>query len=167
MTSSGEPGHKSDVVTIGIPCAICGETEFTVVLKGEALHRYICPKCKTPTYVYISQKLETIMIREDELCPECRGSGKCGNCNGTGETKCSRCEGRGWIYDTKYEFYYPCPYCGGSQKSSTVWSSYEDFVGDVVSGDIKLGSGVGTCHKCMGSGVCPSCRGIRFKPRTV
>lgn len=149
-----------------LPCASCGETEFTVILKPDTLHRLVCPKCKTPTYIYVSPKLDIITIREDELCPECGGTGKCSNCNGTGKARCSHCEGHGWIYDASEDFYYPCPHCGGSKKSNVYWSSYEDFIDHVLGGDVRLGSGVGPCFKCMGSGACPSCHGLRFRPKS-
>lgn len=151
-----------------MPCAICGETEFTVILRPGALFRFVCPKCKAPTYVYVSEKLEVIMVREDELCPECGGTGRCGSCGGTGKSECPRCGGRGWIYDDNEYFYYPCPYCGGSLKEPDfLSSSFEEFMKRVFMGGIKLGSGKGECPECRGSGVCPKCHGLRFKPRPL
>ncbi|MEM4959061.1 MAG: hypothetical protein QXX12_04205 [Nanopusillaceae archaeon] len=87
------------------PCANCGKTEFKIILKKDTMYRYICPECKTPTYVYISSNLDIVMFTDEELCPYCNGTGKCSNCNGTGViglSTCSKCNGTG-----------VCPTCKG------------------------------------------------------
>lgn len=87
-----------------VACVNCGETEYTVILKPDTLHRYICPKCKNATYVYITKNREIIMFRQDELCTECNGTGKCPICRGSGGGifPCEKCGGTGI-----------CPRCRG------------------------------------------------------
>ena len=67
-------------------CPYCGETSFGVILKPNTLHRIICPKCKHITYVKVLEDLSIQMYKEDEVCPECGGSGyvTCPKCGGDG-----------------------------------------------------------------------------------
>lgn len=144
--------RKSETKHVSVPCVHCGETEFRILLREDTFHRYVCPKCKTPTYIYITQKLEIILLREEELCPECHGTGKCSKCNGTGQVKCPKCDGYGF-YEGSID-YYGCELCGGygivSHVSQINQSKY-----------IKRGSGLVRCDSCNGTGICPTCGGYR------
>ncbi|MEM0368799.1 MAG: hypothetical protein QXN57_05090 [Desulfurococcaceae archaeon] len=147
MPDSKNPGVKQEETQrVSFPCTNCGKTEFKIILKKDTMHRYICPECKTPTYVYITSNLDIIMFREDELCPECKGTGKCSNCNGTGKTICPKCGGDG--YYQGIGLYHGCATCGGGGES-------------VYAYKVTKGSGFVTCKKCIGSGVCPTCKGFR------
>ena len=119
-------------------CPNCGQTRFSVLLKPDTLTRIICPKCKIPTYIYVSSNLDILTFGEDEICPECGGTGKCPNCNGTGGITCPDCKGRGgweqWFGEWKR-----CEKCGGTGKVE--------------------------CLHCKGTGVCPTCKGMRFVPK--
>ncbi|MCX8185422.1 MAG: hypothetical protein RMI56_03045 [Sulfolobales archaeon] len=132
-----------------LPCANCGETKFNVPLKENTFHRYVCPRCKTPTYVYITQNFDMMMIGENELCPSCGGTGKCVKCKGTGMMICPTCGGKGY-YSTRSWNYVGCRDCGGKK----VGDDYEDIV---------KGSGLVKCIECLGNGVCPTCMGYRIK----
>ncbi|MEM4977399.1 MAG: hypothetical protein QXT64_08755, partial [Desulfurococcaceae archaeon] len=96
--------------------------------------------------VYITSNLDIIMFREDELCPDCKGTGKCSSCNGTGKMVCPKCNGDGYYYEIGR--YYGCATCGGKGAS---YRAYE----------VTKGSGFVTCRKCSGTGVCPTCKGFR------
>ncbi|MEM3895873.1 MAG: hypothetical protein QW763_01240 [Archaeoglobaceae archaeon] len=152
MGNPDKDAKKYDYV--GFPCSICGETEFKIILKGETFYRYICPKCKTPTYIFISKNLDILMLREDELCPECHGTGKCSKCNGTGQVKCPKCGGLG--YYKEYQYYYGCYMCGGLHKTN--FKPYEEEFYK----SIKKGGGLVKCDTCNGTGVCSSCGGFRM-----
>jgi len=148
-----------ELKTFEVPCLNCGESSFNILLKPRTIHRLICPRCKTSFYVHVRKDLGIIVLREDEYkkarCPECQGTGVCKKCNGTGETTCPHCNGKGWYVD-RYDYHYSCIYCGGDGKYRT---NYSDFVDVVSSGKIKLGRGVVKCDNCRASGVCPRCGG--------
>ncbi len=153
MSDSKDSSTKrEEAQRASFPCSNCGKTEFKVILKKDTIHRYLCPECKTPTYVYISPNLDIIMFREDEICPECGGTGKCSKCKGTGEMVCPVCNGAGYYKD--YDYYRGCHRCGGKGK---LWVHHmEDF-----HKEITKGSGLVRCDKCLGTGVCPTCNGYR------
>jgi len=92
-----------ELKTFEVPCLNCGESSFNILLKPRITHRLICPRCKTSFYVHVKKDLGIIVLRGDEYkkarCPECRGTGVCKKCNGTG---CDNCRGSG-----------VCPMCGG------------------------------------------------------
>lgn len=164
MTNSKEGGlSENKIETISIPCHNCGETEFTVILKGNALHRYICPKCKTPTYIFITKDYELIMFRDEELCPDCGGTGKCSNCKGVGEVVCEQCGGAGYYRVEDVEvYYYGCRVCGGGGRYK-IGLLNGDVEFSKMTKVIKIGSGKVRCDKCNGTGICPSCMGYRRK----
>ncbi|MEM4888439.1 MAG: hypothetical protein QXJ64_03230 [Thermosphaera sp.] len=134
---------------VTIPCVNCGKTEFDVTITKDmkdTLLRYLCPDCKASTYVYITPNLDIIVYREDELCPECKGTGKCSSCDGTGKMKCPTCKGEGIV--AGWFEYYGCPDCGGKGVS-------------INPNNVTKGSGFVTCRKCLGSGICSTCKGYR------
>lgn len=137
---------QQEMQSVSFPCVNCGKTEFKIILKKETMYRYICPECKTPTYVYISSNLDILMFRDEELCPDCKGTGKCSSCNGTGKMVCPKCNGDG--YYASGIWYYGCATCGGEGSSLFAY-------------EVTKGSGFVTCRKCSGTGVCPTCKGFR------
>jgi len=92
-----------ELKTFEVPCPNCGESSFNILFRPRITHRLVCPRCKTPFYVHVKKDLGIIVLRGDEYkkarCPECRGTGVCKKCNGTG---CDNCRGSG-----------VCPMCGG------------------------------------------------------
>lgn len=156
----------------GFACAHCGETEFKVMLKENALHRYVCPKCKNVTYIYVSQNIELLMLREEEICGDCGGTEKCSKCNGTGKITCPSCEGKGFTVYTKTNYYglrleidfsaCGCAKCRGFGEGSFKKTAGESLRKGLKDGSIKLGSGKVDCNLCNGTVVCPSCGGYRF-----
>jgi len=141
---------QQEMQSVSFPCVNCGKTEFKIILKKEAMYRYICPECKTPTYVYISSNLDILMFRDEELCPDCKGTGKCSNCNGTGKMICPKCNGDGYYESGGY--YYGCETCGGGGVTGYAFK---------LTKEVTKGSGFVTCKKCSGTGVCPTCKGFR------
>ena len=113
-----------------VPCASCGESSFTLILKPGVTHRFRCPKCGKPTYVHISEELAIYVFSEEEKCPKC---------NGTGRMTCPKCKGLGYYeYDV---YYYGCPMCGGHGVAMKPLNE-----------KIYRGSGKIRCDKCGGTG---------------
>ncbi|MEM2029842.1 MAG: hypothetical protein QXV35_00720 [Archaeoglobaceae archaeon] len=96
-----EVNRKNKEAGVSIVCPVCGEYEFRFFSNPDTVNRFICPGCKTPIYVCISPKMELITLRPDEICEECRGTGKCPECDGSG---CDKCRGTG-----------KCPDCAGTR----------------------------------------------------
>ncbi|GAB4453252.1 MAG: hypothetical protein OHK0029_05710 [Armatimonadaceae bacterium] len=115
----------------------------------------------TKFYYATSDQAEAAMARNCSTCggsrtvehPECRGTGKCAECDGerhlkdkcpgcqgVGKARCNFCSGSGF----QEAMQRPCPQCGGSGKSSCVFCD---------------GSGHRKCPKCSGTGKCSRCSG--------
>lgn len=74
----------SEYDVFDVACLSCGDSTFGVLLKPETLNRVICPECKNPSYVYVSNNLDILTFKEDEMCKKCNSSGKCPICKGSG-----------------------------------------------------------------------------------
>ena len=170
-----------------VMCPNCRQTKFGVLLKPNTLSRIKCPKCKSTTYVYVSENLDILTFGEDDICDECGGSGRCPECDGTGEVLCSKCKGDGWLvfvdgvgsfrleeveneiyFDEVYDFYIRgCLKCGGFGAYYVISDYYAKFLENLpinIEEKIKKGKGKIKCEKCNGTGVCPKCKGLRFLP---
>lgn len=137
----------SEYDVFDVACLSCGESTFGVLLKPDSFNRIICPKCKIPSYVYVSNNLDILTFNDDELCKTCNGSGKCKTCMGSLEEVCPRCDGIGFYFEDGG--YHGCVKCGGSKTEYTVQ-------------DIIKGRGKVTCTNCSGMGICDVCKGMRF-----
>jgi len=147
-----------------VVCPYCGETSFGILLKPNTTHRIVCPKCKQATYVKILENLSIQIYREDEICPECKG---------TGYVTCPKCGGEKYIiksYDLHEEAYkvypltrYPynyiyhgsimgCPLCGGNGSVMVGDEYYPRAIEKLNKVSIMGGSGRVVCSRCGGNG---------------
>ena len=139
----------SEYDVFDVACLSCGNSTFGILLKPETLNRVVCPECKTPSYVYVSDNLDILTFVEDELCDVCKGTGKCNTCMGSLEMPCPDCDGKGM----KVNPYMGCPRCGGSGHASHQLD---------IAKKVKYGSGKIDCTACSGTGICTACQGNRF-----
>ena len=151
---------KEEYDVFDVACPICGKSTMGVLLKPETFFRAVCPECHTPIYVYVTSNLDIYTFGEDEICPTCYGSGKCPDCMGTGKVTCPKCNGQGWYKQGSY--YYTCEMCGGD---GSLGRSLKELKGAVNEGKYEVGSGKVECSKCKGTGICPTCHGMRFVPK--
>ena len=142
----------SEYDVFDVACLSCGNSTFGILLKPETLNRIICPECKVPSYVYVSDNLDILTFVEDELCDVCKGTGKCNTCMGSLEMPCPKCSGEG-INNVGTFSYMGCPRCGGNG---------EAFSDSKIAKNINYGSGKVDCTACSGTGICSTCQGNRF-----
>ena len=149
----------SEYDVFDVACISCGNSTFGVLLKPDTLNRIVCPECKTPGYVYVSNNLDILTFVEDELCKACQGTGKCKTCMGSLKMPCPDCSGKGiQTTGTTYNPYYlGCPRCGGSGHTSTDSNNKNE-----ITKKIEYGSGKVDCSSCSGTGICSACQGNRF-----
>jgi len=168
--------EKYDV--FDVVCPYCGKTSFGVLLKPNTKHRIICSECKHTTYVIVLEDLSIQMYKEDEVCPECHGTGyvTCPMCGGdgylvyislslspSGEDKQEKISRISKI-EPEYGVYsiIGCPQCGGSKSywiRSPVGSVPFPEVLDQLSialTKISKGTGKVKCSKCGGIGFVAS-----------
>jgi len=72
---AGKKSTEEHYDVFDVVCVYCGKTRFGVLLKPGTLHRVICPDCKRAMYVKIFDDLSIHMYTDEELCPECLGTG--------------------------------------------------------------------------------------------
>lgn len=123
---------------VEVSCMPKGQPKYKIAYRPGAMHRLLCED--GPLYVFVSPASELIMIRENELCPSCGGTGACANCKGSGKVRCEECNGTGRV---RLIGLIPltCRACNGT--------------------------GLAVCPNCNGRGLCPDCMGRRHKtPRT-
>lgn len=128
-----------EVEMIEVACMPKGHPKYKVAYSPGAMHRLLCEE--GVLYAYISPSNELIMMRENELCPSCGGTGVCSSCKGNGKVLCTTCNGTGKV---KLFGVIPrsCSKCGGT--------------------------GLVLCTSCNGRGVCPDCMGRRHRTsRTI
>lgn len=142
---------KYDVFDVA--CLSCGDSTFGVLLKPETLNRIICPECKIAGYVYVSDNLDILTFKDDEICKKCNGSGKCQTCKGTGEMSCYQCNGIGYYTHQGNGAHYGCDVCGGEGGTMNFTK---------LRTELKFGSGRVTCKDCLETSVCQICNGFRF-----
>jgi len=142
----------SEYDVFDVACLSCGKSTFGVLLKPDTLNRIICPECKIPCYVHVSDNLDILTFVEDELCNACKGSGKCRTCMGSLKMQCPDCGGKG-IKKGGIWKYIGCPLCGGSGETD------DDYK---ITKKIKYGRGKVDCTACSGTGICSTCQGNRF-----
>jgi len=159
--------EKFDVFDVA--CPYCGKTTFGVLLKPGTTHRVVCPECKKATYVKVLEDLSVQVFREEEVCPDCHG---------TGYVECPKCRGEGFLLYTKgAKEFFPltsteehcggatgwyivgCPQCGGrgSYKIGGAMRDYFDcseVLAELDEGleSISKGGGKVKCNRCTGRG---------------
>ncbi|UNQ73408.1 hypothetical protein [Infirmifilum sp. NZ] len=153
--------EKFDVFDVA--CPYCGKTTFGVLLKPGTTHRVICPECKKATYVKVLEDLSVQVFREEEVCPDCHGTGyvECPKCGGDGFLVYTLDNGK--VYriseaDTGWHGWYVigCPQCGGS--GSYRVSEFKEYFSEVLKKlenaleSISKGSGRVKCKRCNGRG---------------
>jgi len=150
-----------------VVCPYCGETSFGILLKPNTTHRIICPKCKQATYVKVLEDLSIQIYREDELCPECKGTGyaTCPKCGGEGYLVMAREYGDDYsIYrltEPKIRYIYDgvimgCPLCGGKGSVKIHEEYHTEVIEKLNKASITRGTGKVLCPKCGGKGFIPS-----------
>jgi len=163
--------EKFDVFDVA--CPYCGKTTFGVLLKPGTTHRVVCPECKKATYVKVLEDLSVQVYREEEVCPDCHG---------TGYVECPKCGGEGFLLytkdageffpltsieehcgDTHVWYIIGCPQCGGrgayklGQEEEEEEENYIDCAEVLAELDeglknISIGSGEVKCKRCNGRG---------------
>jgi len=150
-----------------VTCVYCGEMKIGVLLKPGTLHRVICPKCRRAMYVKILENLSIHTYTEDEVCPECHGTGfvTCPKCGGYGiivfargsysaeEFKLSHIPS--WCISGVANFVeiYGCPQCWGGGSVSERYVSCTYLLKLVLESDkVVKGQGKVVCSKCGGRG---------------
>jgi len=144
---------------------IAAEPNLGFLLKPGTLHRVICPDCKRAMYVKVFDDLSIHTYTDEEVCPECHGTGyvTCPMCGGDGylvyiedEDKVSKFSSIIDEHPGKHTWYVVgCPKCGGHGSRLVAKScSWVVLLGELNHelGYISKGSGKVKCSKCDGTG---------------
>jgi len=157
--------EKFDVFDVA--CPYCGKTTFGVLLKPGTTHRVVCPECKKATYVKVLEDLSVQVFREEEVCPDCHGTGyvECPKCGGEGFLLYTKDEGEFFPLtsieehcgDTHLWYIVGCLQCGGRgsyKLGSGNYNNCSEVLAELDEGlkNISKGSGKVKCKRCNGRG---------------